>query len=221
MVELNTVQPFNLNKKILVPLPENVRKDGIKIRSIQLIHSTENPFILIETNGPLTPYVKAVSERMVKTMNNFGITNVFFPGNVFESYNREEAVLFFFGRDISKLQRVSCGAENIRLLDEKFILFCHKKRIIKKMRIIDMQHDWIIGSFVLRRSDNDILFVGRPKKDIIPITFNDGRVMEIDILTGQQKESNLFPEKMAACVGESNGVNIGITQQNQFSASSS
>lgn len=84
-----------------------------------------------------------------------------------------------------------------------------------------MQYDWIARSFTLCRLDKNILFIGRSKKDIIPITFNDGRVVEINILIGQQKESNLFPEKMAACVGESDGVNIGITQQNQFSASQS
>lgn len=220
VVELNTVSPLKLNKKILIPLPANTRQDGIKIRSIQFLSSTGNPFVLIETNGPLTPYVKQVAEKIVKTMNYFGITRAFFPGNVFEAYKGEEATLFFFGRDINKLQRVSCGAENIRILDEKFIMFCHKKKIVKKMRIMDMQYDWIVGSFSLWRASEDILFIGRPKKDSIPITLQNGRVAGVDVYTGQviREEEVNGAEKMAACIGEAlSGVNIvGITQQNQL-----
>lgn len=220
VVELNTVHPLNLNKKILVPLPENTRKDGIKIRSVQFSNSTENPFVLVETNGPMTPYVKQVTGKLVRIMNNFRSSSVFFPGNVFESYKHEEAVLFFFGRDINTLQRVFCGAENIRIVDEKFILFCHKKRIIKKMRISDIQYDWIVGSFGLWQSQQEIVFIGRPKKDNIPITLADGKVVTIDVHSGQQIDVKV--EEMAACVGEvSNGINIGITQQNQLMISPS
>ena len=117
IVELNSIHFLNLNKKILVPLPENTRKDGIKIRSIQIVPSAENPFVLIETNGPMTPHLKQVVEALIKTMGNFGITNAFFPGNIFESYNREEAALFFFGRNMDTIKMVSCGAENIRIID--------------------------------------------------------------------------------------------------------
>ena len=94
-------------------------------------------------------------------------------------------------------------------MDNYLLFYCQRQKLIKKLRLKDVGCDWSANSFGLCRLGN-VVFLGREKDSVMPITLADGRVLNIDLFSGRVLSESRALEEIGIFIGEVEGVNASM-----------
>ena len=193
---------FSLQKKVTIILGETSwMNGGIKIKSVQ----SNNDFLIVETDGPMCSSVKIAVKKVLQAMKYMACKNAFFPGeDVLKSVG--DSCLFYAGENIDSLKLVDSFLTSIRLMSNYLLFYCQRDGLIKKLRLKDVTCDWSVNAFGLCRLKN-VVFLGREKGDVIPVTLADGKIINIDLFSGRVLSENRALEESGIFIGESEGIN--------------
>lgn len=203
IIALSRILP--LQGKVTIILGETSwMSGGIKIKSIQY----NNQFLIIETDGPMCENVKIAAEKILQAMKYMAIKNAFFPGeDVLKIVS--DTSLFYTGQNINNLKLADSFLTTIRLMNDYLLFYCQREGLIKKLRLKDVVCDWSANSFGLCRLEN-VVFLGREKNGIMPVTLSDGRILSIDIFSGFVLPKGRALEEVGIFIGEAEGVNASM-----------
>lgn len=209
VVALNRL--FSLQRKITIMLEETAwMTGGIKIKSIERTSSSSKNFLIIETDGPMCPTVQIVAKKILDTMTEMDIQSAFFPGeNVLKSISDNR--LFYFGQKVDNLKIVGSSFDLVKIVGEHLIFYCRRQKLIKKMRLQDTVCDyWDAYAYGLCRVE-DVVFFGRVKDNILPVSLREGRILMIDIFSGRVVLESYALEEPGVYIGEvEDGTNAAI-----------
>ena len=203
VIALNHSAP--LQSKITIILGETSwMNGGIKIKSVQ----SNNDFLIVETDGPMCSSVKIAVKKVLQAMKYMACKNAFFPGeDVLKSVG--DSCLFYAGENIDSLKLVDSFLTSIRLMSNYLLFYCQRDGLIKKLRLKDVTCDWSVNAFGLCRLKN-VVFLGREKGDLIPVTLADGKIINIDLFSGRVLSENRALEESGIFIGESEGINTSM-----------
>lgn len=221
LVHAKEVEVFNIDRvypisrKISIHLPI-IKNSGIQIRSIQKVKQC----IIIETTGPLTPQVLAVARKISEAMKIMELKDAYFPAYT----SIEDTSLFFIGDNIDSLKYVNHSnmnksIENIRMANDHILVF-NDGRELKKMPAVDMwSENWGANSLHTWTAPEDMVFIGRVKNLLAPITLKSGKVISVDIFTGIEVETqeNLLNNNITSGVGHVyKGIGVAIENNDKL-----
>lgn len=186
----NEIEIFNLdrvyplNKKMHIYLPKRKNTGGIQIRSIQ----RKLGYLIVEVNGPVTPQVAVVIGKISEAMKHMEIIDAFFPAHS----SGDDSSIFFAGNNIGSLKCVmddTKGIKNIRMVNEHILVFASNGRELKTIPVADIKSEnWLANSLHVWTAPEpeEIVFIGRVKNLLAPITLKSGKVVSIDIFKGME-----------------------------------
>lgn len=193
IIVLGEIMP--LNKKVAIKIPGSffciIPK--VAIRSIQV---REDGLVLAEFAGQKTPEILAMAGVIAAEMKRRGIVNAFFPA--YADFKARKAD-FLYGRldqrkggVVQFLPVADSSVRNIVFAGKEIVVFSIGNELRKMSLTYFMYEDWRDKSTLIKDFYSPVMFIGRMKEGVVPVTLKDGGVVQWAILNSARMPEEKF-----------------------------